>query len=78
MAISARIQYIKKHRQRGDIKTVATHFELKYNTVRDIVNGVTNGPNRDIILDYVEKIICRRIKRQEKLKQKYLSKLREI
>ena len=78
MIVNERIQYLKKYRTRGDIKTVAEHFCLKYNTCRDIINGLSNSPNCEKVLNFLEKMIADRIKRQESIRTKYQSKLNNI
>ena len=75
MPVSERIEYIKKHRVKGDIKSVSDELSLNYNTVRDIIFGKLYGSNGDKVLNLIENIIYNRLRKEEKERKKFLKKL---
>lgn len=75
MAVSERIQYLNKHRKRGDVKAIALATELKISTVYEIVTGKYAGQNAERILSLLEKRVEERIQKGKREAARYIKKL---
>lgn len=59
-----RKKFLKEQLRRGDTALIADRLGLPYNTVYATIRDTRNGSNHDLIWKYADKIVTRRIRKE--------------
>jgi len=71
MVTSEKLTWIQQNLRRGDKKTISEKANADYSVVIDILKGKLWGEHGELVVAVAEKLIIRRIKKENREREKY-------